>query len=423
MSPLDRRTFLTRSLLTAGAGGVGLGVGAAATDAQAKQPSSAEQASHALAGELATQIPFDGAHQAGILTHPQDQMTMLALDSIAPNRVALFEGLQALSAQARRLTQGSYVGVTEVDDPAPDSGILGAYDAPDALTVTVAFGATLFDDRYGLARLRPKRLIAMPHFPNDNVDPARAGGDVLVKVCASHRDTVVHTVREILRAVAGKLTPRWMLDGFQSAARGPKPTSNRRNLFAFRDGTANPDVTDAALMNRLIWIQPGSGEPTWATGGTYQVVRTIRMHVEFWDRVGLLEQEQMIGRYRVSGAPLGGVNEFENPDYPSDPNGNRIKLNAHIRLANPRTPETADQRILRRGYNYNRGLDEAGNQDQGLLFIAFNQNPERQFATIQTRLTPEPMVDYITPVGGGYFFAPRGTSGPADWVGSGLASV
>ena len=423
MSPLDRRTFLTRSLITAGAGAVGVGVGTSASDASAKRPSATEQAHSVLSDELATRIPFDGAHQSGVLTPAQDHMTMLALDSIAPNGAVLFEGLQALSAQARRLMHGDPVGVTEVDDPPPDSGILGAYDAPDALTVTVAFGAALFDDRYGLGHLRPKRLVEMPNFPNDNIDPTRSGGDVLVQVCANHRDTVIHTVREILLATAGKLVVRWTLDVFQSAARGPTPRSNKRNLFAFRDGTANPDVTDAVLMNRLIWVQPGSGEPRWATSGTYQVVRTIRMHVEFWDRVGMLEQEQMIGRYRVSGAPLGGDGEFEDPDYPSDPDGRRIKLDAHIRLANPRTPTTANQRILRRGYNYHRGVDEAGDLDDGLLFIAFNQDPDRQFATIQTRLTPEPMVDYITPVGGGYFFAPPGTSGPPDWVGSGLAAT
>jgi deferrochelatase/peroxidase EfeB len=423
VNPLDRRAFLTRSLLTAGAGGVGLGVGLTASDASAKQPTAADQAGDVLRHELATRIPFDGTHQAGILTHPQDQMTILALDSIAPNTAVLFEGLEALSAQARRLTQGDSVGVTEVDDPPPDSGILGAYDSPDALTVTVAFGAALFDERYGLARLRPKRLVAMPNFPSDAIDPARSGGDVLVQVCAGHRDAVVHTVREILRATAGRLVVRWTLDGFQSTARGPTSRSNRRNLFAFRDGTANPDVTDAALMKRLLWLRSGSGEPEWATGGTYQVVRTIRMHVEFWDRVGMLEQEQMIGRYRVSGAPLGGDREFEDPDYTSDPEGRRINLDAHIRLANPRTPATADQRILRRGYNYHRGVDETGDLDQGLLFIAFNQDIDRQFATIQSRLAPEPMVDYITPVGGGYFFAPPGTSGPGDWVGSGLASA
>ena len=174
-------------------------------------------------------------------------------------------------------------------------------------------------------------------------------------------------------------------------------------------------------MNRLVWVGRGNGEPGWATGGTYLIVRTIRMHVEFWDRVGMLEQEQMIGRYRVSGAPLGGTDEFQDPDYGEDPQGNRIPLNAHNRLANPRTAPTAEQRILRRGYNYHRGIDQTGDLDQGLAFIAFNQDIERQFATIQARLGPEPMVDYITPVGGGYFFAPAGAAGAPDWVGSGLA--
>jgi deferrochelatase/peroxidase EfeB len=131
----------------------------------------------------------------------------------------------------------------------------------------------------------------------------------------------------------------------------------------------------------------------------------------------------MIGRYRVSGAPLGGTSEFQNPDYPSDPKGSRIPLNAHIRLANPRTAATAEQRILRRPYNYNRGFDEAGDQDQGMLFVAFNQEPPRQFEQIQQRLESEPMSDYITPVGGGYFFAPRGATGVGDWVGSGLAKA
>jgi hypothetical protein len=130
---------------------------------------------------------------------------------------------------------------------------------------------------------------------------------VLVQVCAGQRDTVVHTVRELMRAMAGHLTPRWKIDGFQSAARGPKPHSSKRNLFAFRDGTANPDASDAQLMDDLVWIDPPSREPAWTHGGTYQVVRTVRMHVEFWDRVGIFEQQNMIGRDRVSGAPLGAA--------------------------------------------------------------------------------------------------------------------
>jgi len=426
MKPVDRRRFLTRGLGALGAGGVGavLGAGLAGEAAASAPPlSPAAAAEQVNTQALAARVTFDGSHQSGILTPRQNEATFVALDSIAPNREAMFQALQALSNEARLLTQGDTVGVQEADDPPPDSGILGPIDSPDSLTVTIALGGSLFDGRYGLGRLRPNQLTAMPAFAHDELDPARTGGDVLVQICAGQRDTVVHTFRELMRAIDGRLVVRWTIDGFQSAQRGPTVRNSRRNLFAFRDGTANPDVNDAATMNQLIWVQPGSSEPAWATGGTYFIVRTIRMHVEFWDRVGMLEQEQMIGRDRVSGAPLGGTGEFQDPDYASDPGGKRIPLTAHIRLANPRTAATADQKILRRGYNYHRGVDEAGNLDQGLVFVAINQDPARQFATIQTRLEAEPMTDYITPVGGGYFFAPRGAQGGSDWVGSGLATV
>jgi deferrochelatase/peroxidase EfeB len=464
VSPLDRRQFLTGSAALLGAGALGAIAGAEAeaerrANAATQGTSTATQTRVALDDELAVRIPFDGAHQAGILTPAQAQATFVALDSIAPDRSTLEAALRALSTRARSLTQGDTVGAEELDDPPPDSGILGPINAPDELTVTIAFGASLFDRRYGLQALRPRGLERMPNFAHDNLDPARSHGDVLLSVCAGQRDTVAHTVRELMRAVAGHLTPRWRIDGFQSARRGPTPANNPRNLFAFRDGTANPDVRDESLMDELIWLSParppatppahtpgtprartsatsrgsgargagergseegGAGEPAWAAGGTYQVVRTIRMHIEFWDRVGMFEQQKMIGRDRVSGAPLGGINEFEDPRYDLDPEGKRISLVAHIRLANPRTPQTADQRILRRGYNFDRGIDEAGNLDQGLVFVAFNQDIQRQFATIQNRLEQEEMVDYITPVGGGYFFAPPGSRGRGDWVGSGL---
>jgi deferrochelatase/peroxidase EfeB len=425
VSPLDRRQFLTGSAALLGAGATGALAGALAeaeSHSAPAAPSATEQARSALGNELNTRIPFDGPHQSGILTPAPAQATFVALDAIAPNRSMLATTLQNLSTRARSLTQGDTVGAEELDDPPPDSGILGPVNAPDELTVTIAFGASLFDDRYGLQALRPAGLEPMPHFPHDELDPARSHGDVLISVCAGQRDTVVHTVRELLRAVVGHLTPRWSIDGFQSARRGPAPANNPRNLFAFRDGTANPDVRDASLMDELIWLPPTArgADASWTSGGTYQVVRTIRMHVEFWDRVGMFEQQNMIGRDRVSGAPLGGTDEFEDPRYDLDPEGKRIPLVAHIRLANPRTPQTADQRILRRGYNYDRGIDEAGNLDQGLVFVAFNQDIQRQFATIQNRLEQEEMVDYITPVGGGYFFAPPGARGRGDWVGSGL---
>ncbi|HVV90083.1 MAG TPA: Dyp-type peroxidase [Solirubrobacterales bacterium] len=421
MSEIDRRSFLKR------AGGVGLGglatgygLGAATSEASAAGESPEQRAERVNETELSTERGFDGVHQAGILTPAANFSIFLALDSIAAGEPELVTALKNLSSRARELTRGGEYPLREYDDPPYDSGTLGSVIAPDALTVTIAFGAKLFDGRYGLAARKPARLTEMRAFPHDELDPTRTGGDVLVQLAAGHQDTVEHALRELVRPVRGALQPRWTVAGFTGAQRGPSPHSSRRNHFGFRDGTSNPDVTDPKVMDRLVWVQPGGGEPAWTAGGTYQVVRTIRMHVEFWDRVGLHEQEEMIGRKRDTGAPLGGKGEYENPRYDLDPKGERIPLEAHIRLANPREPATIDQRILRRAWNYSEGFDEDGQLDVGLLFVAFNQDIQRQFVAIQERLNEEPMVDYVTPEGGGYFFAPPASRDETDWVGSGL---
>jgi deferrochelatase/peroxidase EfeB len=422
MSSLDRRQFMGRGLAMLGSAGLGaLGATAveqaSATDAIPDATTIEREVNY---DELHGVVPFDGEHQAGILTPPQVQATFAALDSIAPTRLYLQEALQALCTRARELCHGGAYPLRSLDEPPFDSGVLGTDIAPDDLTVTIAFGSSLFDDRYGLANGLPPGLTRMQSFPIDDLDQSQCHGDVMLQICSGQRDTAAHTLRELMRTVMGSLQLRWTVDGFRGARRGPTPHSTPRNLFAFRDGTANPDVTDAALMNRLLWLPAGSGPTAWAAGGTFQVVRLIDMHVEFWDRVGLGEQQRMIGRYRDSGAPLGGTGEFEDPDYASDPEGKRVPLNAHIRLANPRTPATADQRLLRRSYSYQRGFNSAGQLTQGHAFVVFNQSIQRQFETIQTRLLEEPMIDYITAVGGGYYFVPPGARSHGDWVGSGL---
>jgi deferrochelatase/peroxidase EfeB len=368
----------------------------------------------------AAAIPFEGAHQAGIANPAPPHAIFAAFDAIAPTRAELAAAVRELSQRARRLTAGyqALLG-TPGEGPTPDSGILGPQVDPDALTVTIAFGASLFDARYGLADRKPRRLKPMTTFPDDALVAEECHGDVLLQLCANSEQTLLNALRDVMRATRGALAGRWKIEGFLPTSGEPGAP---RNLLGFKDGTANPDGADAADMDRVVWVGRGAGEPAWAVGGTYQVVRIIRNRVEFWDRVARSEQELIIGRDKGTGAPLGRRRERDDPDYGSDPKGARIPMDAHIRLARPRTPDTESSRILRRGYSYSRGLDMAGQLDMGLVFCCFQQDVERQFEAVQKRLAGEPLVDYVVPTGGGYFFAPPGARDSQDWVGSGLLS-
>ncbi|HST63744.1 MAG TPA: Dyp-type peroxidase, partial [Mycobacteriales bacterium] len=194
----------------------------------------------------------------------------------------------------------------------------------------------------------------------------------------------------------------------------------------FKDGTANPDASDQALMDTLVWtstsdtaLGQAGREPAWMVGGTYQVVRLIRMMVERWDRAALEEQEAIFGRHKVTGAPLSGRRETDVPVYADDPAGKRTPLTAHIRLANPRDERTKDKVLVRRGMSYSRGVDSAGLLDQGLAFVSY-QRRLSHFLEANDRLKGEPLEEYIRPEGGGFFYVLPGVVEIGDWLGRSL---
>ncbi|WKE67901.1 iron uptake transporter deferrochelatase/peroxidase subunit [Streptomyces sp. WP-1] len=406
MSTAERPHGLARRGFLRGAALAGAGL---ATSAAAPDPGTAEAAS-ALA-------PFHGVHQAAAIAAPRRTCVFAALDVTAESRAELTDLLRTLTERARLLTTGGTPDPVGVTGPPADSGILGDRLPGGQLAVTVGVGASLFDDRYGLSARKPKRLTAMPAFPDDDLKPEWCHGDLSLQLHADDPDTTLHALRDIARHTRGGIQVRWRMDGFASP---PRPSGTPRNLLGFRDGTANPDTAGAREMDQLVWVDRDSGEPDWAVGGSYQVVRLIRMLVEFWDRVSLSEQERMIGRSRSSGAPLDGDREHDVPKYADDPKGDVIPLDAHIRLANPRTAATDRQRLLRRAYNYDLGMDANGNLDMGLLFSCYQQDLVRQFETVQHRLAGEPLTDYISPFGGGYFFALPGVRDVQDWYGRAL---
>ncbi|MER5864725.1 Dyp-type peroxidase [Kitasatospora sp. NPDC002040] len=396
-----RRSFVKATTLAAGA--VALGGGPTPAAAQVRRPRAV--------------LPFHGTHQAGIITPAQGFASFTSFAVTVPDRAGLEQLLRDLTARIRFLTAGGPAPATEPGAPPADSGTLGPVVPADSLTVTVGVGATLFDSRYGLARVQPARLNQMRLFRGDRPRAGALHGDLSLQLCADSQDVIMYALRDLARRTRGRLQPLWRTDGHLNPAR---PDGAQRNVMGFKDGIVNPDPASARELDRLVWVVPGGGEPAWAEGGSYQVLRTVRVLCEAWQEVPLERQERMIGRRRDSGAPLDGTKETDLPDYTKDPAGAVTPLDSHIRLANPRTPETDDSRILRRGYTYDRGLAEDGRIDTGLAFCCYQQDVVRQFEAVQRRLENEPLADFLVCTGGGYFFALPGVVDANDWLGRGM---
>ena len=411
MRGVSRRRFLAGGLVSTAVAAAGSTV--AACGGGDRAPSAGGR------GDGARYLEFAGAHQAGI-THPANEQGLLAaFDLTAPGRRELRDTFVALTGEARRLMAGEPYEDRSPAYPPLYTGTVGNPPPAADLAVVVSVGASLFDRRYGLAAQRPVGLERMPFLANDRLDPARSHGDVLVSITSTHEDVNLFALRQLARATRATMALRWMLGGYNRRIDARPGEAGKRNLMGFIDGTSNLDPADRAVMDRYVWVQDGDDEPAWAAGGTYHVVRVIRMLVEFWDRTRLSEQEALIGRRKASGAPLDGEVETDEPDFAADPRGRVTPLDAHIRLANPRTPETRGDLIFRSGLSYSRGFDAAGQLDQGLAFVSF-QRRMSQFLNTQERLAGEPLEEYIRPEGGGFYFALPGVTSADGYLGQGL---
>lgn len=363
--------------------------------------------------------PFYGRHQSGIVT-PRPEAGMIAtFDVLAESPDDVERLFRTLTDRFAFLMRGGPVAELDPRLPPADSGILGPDVPPDNLTVTLSLGASFFERRGWLAPLKPVQLQRMGSFPNDALDASLCHGDLSVQICANAPDTTIHALRDLLKNLPDLMLLRWKQEGTVPTMT-PKPggaKESARNFLGFRDGSANPETGDAALMQRIVWVGDAGREPRWAANGSYQVVRLIRNFVERWDRTPLGEQERIIGRRKASGAPHDGVTEGDVPDYRRDPDGDVTPLDAHIRLANPRTAGDAASLILRRPFNYSNGVTKAGQLDQGMLFISYQADLEGGFVTVQNRLAGEPLEEYVKPFGGGYFFTLPGVANEDDFLG------
>ncbi|MDQ7910997.1 Dyp-type peroxidase [Phytohabitans sp. ZYX-F-186] len=354
-------------------GAAGLAIGATASCRRGKGPHDT--------GSAPT-IPFHGGRQAGVDTPPQTHALVVGY-ALAPGvvRDQLVRALGDWTTAASAMTSG------RSSEPAL------AGTSPARLTITVGFSGGLFK-ALGLAPA--PGMVDLPAFPGDRLDPNRTGADVGVQLCADDPMQLAGAAAVLNRLADGVLLPRWQRLGLRPTRQVGTP----RNLFGFKDGTANP--TD---LDRHVWRPDGS---------TFLVVRQIRMDVPKFTALPLPDQEAVIGRSRESGAPLGARVETDEVDLfaRTDDGAYVIPATAHVRAAHPRFDGGAE--MLRRGYTY---VDGAG--EVGLLFLAFMRDPEL-FVRVQRRLSAVDGLRHFTETrGSALFWIPPGVA-EGDWIGSAL---
>jgi deferrochelatase/peroxidase EfeB len=355
----------------------------------------------------------------------QDHLHFAAFDMAdGARRDDLVTLLQEWTYAASRMTQGldvSASGAVGGSPQAPPDDTGEALGLPaNGLTITFGFGPGLFEkggvDRFGIAARRPKELVDLPRFVGDDLVPLGTGGDLCVQACADDPQVAVHAVRNLSRIAIGRAQIRWSQLGFGRTSKTTSSQATPRNLFGFKDGTANILADDGKALAQHVWVADADG-PAWLAGGSYLVTRKIRQTIEVWDRLRLAEQERTIGRDKAQGAPLSGGGEFTEPDFAASHGaGPAIDVKSHVRLAHPDFNEGV--RILRRGYNFVDGNDDLGSLAAGLFFVSYQRSPE-QFVTIQRALASDLLSEYLVHVGSAVFAVPPGAA-PGSYIGAGL---
>ncbi|GAA2236830.1 iron uptake transporter deferrochelatase/peroxidase subunit [Streptomyces amakusaensis] len=398
-----------RLLGTAGAAGAaGLALGAAG--GAAAHAAAAEAAPTALSTVGSGVVAFHGEHQAGITTAMQSSGHLVAFDlSPGAGRKAAAALMRRWSALAAELMAGR---------PASreDTGV--ALDAgPSSLTVTFGFGRTFFG-RTGLTARRPAGLDPLPPFSADRLDPRRSDGDLWVQIGADDGLVAFHALRAIQKAAGDTARVRWQMNGFNRAPGATARPMTTRNLMGQIDGTNNPKPSEPDFDRRV--FVPAGTEHGWLTGGSYAVVRRIRMLLDDWERLSTAKQEGVIGRRKSDGAPLTGGGESTPLALDElGPDGKPVvAANAHARISAPE--QNGGAAMLRRPFSYHDGIGPDGTPDAGLLFICWQADPLRGFVPVQRKLDRgDALSPFLRHEASGLFVVPGGAR-QGEYVGQRL---
>nr|WP_239111086.1 iron uptake transporter deferrochelatase/peroxidase subunit [Streptomyces microflavus] len=389
----------------AGATGLVLGAGGGAAGYAATR----SDAPTALTAVGSTEAMFHGKHQPGITTPLQARGHLVAFDLVAgAGRKEAVALMRRWSAVARELMAGRPTGGS-ADGPGHDTGI--ALDAgPSSLTVTFGFGRTFFA-RTGLTSRLPAALDPLPPFSSDQLDAKRSDGDLWVQIGADDALVAFHALRAVQKESAGTVKVRWQMNGFNRTPGATARPMTARNLMGQIDGTGNPKPADEDF-GRRIFVPASPGTPQeWLEGGSYAVVRRIRMLLDDWEKLAVDRQEQVIGRRKADGAPLSGGSETTAMDLDKAGPDGRLVIpdNAHARISSPE--KNGGAAMLRRPFSYHDGISEDGTPDAGLLFVCWQADPFQGFVPVQRKLDRgDALSPFIRHEASGLFAVPGGAA-------------
>ena len=387
---VSRRGFLAGGAAAAASGAVGIAAGAAGASLVAEADLETFAASR--------QAEFFGPHQSGIELDIQAVTNMVAFDiKESVTKADMLRWMRLLTDDIARLTAGEPV----LADPAPELAIGAA-----RFTAYVGFGPSLFS-KLGLESQMPEGFADLPAFGVDHLQERYSGGDVLIHIAADDPVVLAHGTRGLVRDSMPFASVRWVQPGFAHSPGMIPAGLTHRNLMGQVDGTANPEL-GSSDFDSVVWINEG---PEWIKGGTLLVFRRIAMQLDTWDQLGTPSKEEVIGRKLSNGAPLTGERETDVPDLGArHPNGLLVIPEfAHIRRA---APQESGERIFRRPFSYDNGMNERGSMDVGLLWTAYQRDISKQYLPIQRRLEQLDLLNQWTvPIGSAVFAIPGGVQG------------
>ncbi|NYE94946.1 deferrochelatase/peroxidase EfeB [Psychromicrobium silvestre] len=397
---VSRRRFFGAGAAVSAAGALAVGAAGGAIAATALRPA---QDTPTPVSELS--YPFYGDHQAGISTPPQDHLVFMSFDMTSKSATDLQLVLAKWSAAMAQMCAGQTVGSAE---PAREQAVpVDTGEAvgmgPQGLTLTLGFGPSLFDERFGLAKFKPALLKDLPAMAGESLQAGYTGGDLCIQACAYDPQVAYHAVRNLARMARTQVKTRWTVLGFGRASAGANQ-STPRNLMGFKDGTRN--ITQAEDMDQHVWI--ADSDQDWMVGGSYLVARKIHMLIETWDADQIGDQHTVFGRSKEEGAPLTGKAEHDVPDFAAKGSDGATIIAADSHVALAAHENNGGVKLLRRGYNFTDGIDDVGRLDAGLFFLSFQKDPE-QFIKLQSKLgASDRLNEYIRHVGSALFAVPPG---------------